>query len=156
MIDSGLSELKNFAFGKILWQKTCYVMCYVLKYCNSNFDSVPRKNDGNLDNFSYKVYGFPIAFLIFIYETIPVCSEGLCRRVNNLYPTIVNWTSKTSVTYQHVSEKAFMEADVSFYIFVCFLSVFCYVVIFMSFLTFYLVLFFINYLLTHRFLFCAI
>ena len=117
IVDTDLSELRNFAFGKVLWQKTRCVMRSVLKDCNSIFDNVPRRNDGSLDNFSYKVYGFPIAFLVFIYETIPICMESICRRVNDVFPRICNWSSKGSVSYQYVSEKKFLDTDVSFFLF---------------------------------------
>ena len=112
MVDSNFAEMKKFAFGKVLWQRTRCVMRVVLKDRNAMYDYVPRKADGSLDNYSYKCYGFPIAFLIWIYETIPSCSQALCRRVNFLFPRISNWTNRGSVSYQYLVDKVLLEEEV--------------------------------------------
>ncbi|XP_062093646.1 uncharacterized protein LOC133799661 [Humulus lupulus] len=111
MVDTDFVEMKKFAFGKVLWQRTRCVMRAVLKDRNAMYDYVLRKADGSLDNHSYKCYGFPIAFLIWIYETIPSCSQALCRRVNYLFPRILNWTSRGSVSYQYLVDNVLLEEE---------------------------------------------
>ncbi|KAF4364891.1 hypothetical protein F8388_020605, partial [Cannabis sativa] len=73
-------------------------------------------NDGN-DTFEqlakkrkiekgYKLEGFPISFLIWLYEIIPSLSPRFCKRIGNKSPHVLNWennpTSKFSELIQNV------------------------------------------------------
>ena len=129
MVDCELSLLKKFAFGKLLWQRTRCYMRSAIKKRNALYMKIPRKAYGSLDNWSYKCFGFPLAFLIWIYETLPSYSSFLCRRIGSSFPRILNWHSKDSVSYHEVLEKVFIDEKVVF-----FLSLFCVVFLYLLYL----------------------
>ncbi|KAF4398765.1 hypothetical protein G4B88_028128 [Cannabis sativa] len=74
-----------------------------LKDGNDTFEQLPKKR---MIEKGYKLKGFPIAFLIWLYEIIPSLSPRFCKRIGNKSPRVLNWeyspTSEFSKLIQDV------------------------------------------------------
>ncbi|KAF4388105.1 hypothetical protein F8388_014788 [Cannabis sativa] len=84
--DDYIEVFNRFGWGKLLWEKTFYHLKIALKDGNDTFEHLAKKK---MIEKGYKLKGFPIAILIWLYEIIPSLSPRFCKRISNKIPRIV-------------------------------------------------------------------
>ncbi|KAF4354454.1 hypothetical protein F8388_018414 [Cannabis sativa] len=55
----------------------------------------------------YKLKGFPIAFLIWLYEIISSLSPRFCNRINNKIPRVLNWENSPTTEFSELIQGVF-------------------------------------------------
>lgn len=85
LVDS--PHMETFTWGKELLRIT-------YKYLKLALAKSSPKIDDPKDTMSYRLHGFPLAFQIWIYESIPSLTGKVCTRVNHIFPRIINWSNK--------------------------------------------------------------
>ncbi|KAF4381411.1 hypothetical protein G4B88_029766 [Cannabis sativa] len=78
--DDYIEVFNRFGWGKLLWEKTFHHLKIALKDGNNTFEQLAKKK---MIEKGYKLKGFPIAFLIWLYEIIPSLSPRFCKRISN-------------------------------------------------------------------------
>ncbi|KAL2512982.1 Uncharacterized protein Adt_18582 [Abeliophyllum distichum] len=98
-------DLETYAWGKELFKNTfSYLKIATTK---RTYDETTKK-----DIFTYRLYGFPLAFQIWIYESLPSIDEKICKRLEHTWPRILNWTNfATCVTAGQLERINFDLAD---------------------------------------------
>ncbi|KAL2517660.1 Uncharacterized protein Adt_13907 [Abeliophyllum distichum] len=85
-------DIETYAWGKELFKNTfSYLKIAMTK---RTYDETMKK-----EIFTYRLYGFPLAFQTWIYESLPCMDGKICKRLDYNWPRILNWTnSATRVT----------------------------------------------------------
>ncbi|KAL2517000.1 DUF1985 domain-containing protein [Abeliophyllum distichum] len=85
-------DIETYAWGKELFKNTfSYLKIAMTK---RTYDETMKK-----EIFTYRLYGFPLAFQTWIYESLPCMDGKICKRLDYNWPRILNWTnSATHVT----------------------------------------------------------
>ncbi|XP_062096373.1 uncharacterized protein LOC133802128 [Humulus lupulus] len=105
MVDRDFSELANISFGKFVWDRSFQYLKTALKGGNKIFDGLFV--DGKVGLHPYKLLGFPIAFLVWIYESIAELSPEFCQRVGKKFPRLLNWKSTDNAFYANLVGNVF-------------------------------------------------
>ncbi|KAF4394518.1 hypothetical protein F8388_020343 [Cannabis sativa] len=92
-VDGDLSELRNIAFGKLLWDRTFHYMNLAFKDGDNIYYKIEKAKEEKDKLYSFKFQGFPFAFLIWLFEILPSLSPNYCKRIANTYPRMLNWES---------------------------------------------------------------
>uniref|UniRef100_A0A803PDM7 Ubiquitin-like protease family profile domain-containing protein n=1 Tax=Cannabis sativa TaxID=3483 RepID=A0A803PDM7_CANSA len=80
IVDSDDATFQQFPYGKLLWEKSRHSMRLSLMKKEEIFEKMFDEETGNIQPYSYKLFGFPYAFLIWIFETIPALSPTFCEK----------------------------------------------------------------------------
>uniref|UniRef100_A0A803PYA7 Uncharacterized protein n=1 Tax=Cannabis sativa TaxID=3483 RepID=A0A803PYA7_CANSA len=80
IVDSADANIKQFPYGKHLWEKSRHSMRLSLMKKEETFEKMFDEKTGKLQPYSYKLFGFPYAFFIWIFETIPALSLTFCEK----------------------------------------------------------------------------
>ncbi|KAF4393338.1 hypothetical protein F8388_023142 [Cannabis sativa] len=81
IVDSADANIKQFPYGKHLWEKSRHSMRLSLMKKEETFEKMFDEKTGKLQPYSYKLFGFPYAFFIWIFETIPALSLTFCEKL---------------------------------------------------------------------------
>ncbi|KAL2532950.1 Ulp1 protease family [Abeliophyllum distichum] len=82
-------EIERLAWGKELFNNTFnYLKTALTKRA---YDEVIRKNI-----FTYRLYGFLLAFQIWIYESVPSIDGEIWKRLYHTWPRLLNWTNPST------------------------------------------------------------
>ncbi|KAF4367751.1 hypothetical protein F8388_011326 [Cannabis sativa] len=92
-VDGDLSELRNIAFGKLLWDRTFHYMNLAFKDGDNIYYKIEKAKEEKDKFYSFKFQGFLFAFLIWLFEILPSLSPNYCKRIANTYPRMLNWKS---------------------------------------------------------------
>ncbi|KAL2533731.1 Uncharacterized protein Adt_07082 [Abeliophyllum distichum] len=100
-------DLETYAWGKELFKNTfSYLKIAMTK---RTYDETTKK-----DIFTYTLYRYPLAFQIWIYESLSSIDGKICKRLEYTWPRILNWTnSATCVIVGQLERLNFDLADVS-------------------------------------------
>ncbi|KAF4394604.1 hypothetical protein F8388_020429 [Cannabis sativa] len=82
-VNGDLSELRNIAFGKLLWDKTFHYMNLAFKDGNNIYYKIEKAKEEKDKFYSFKFQGFPFAFLIWLFEILPSLSPNYYKRIAN-------------------------------------------------------------------------
>ena len=115
MVDSDQSLFADFPFGKLLWESSRSSMRKALYEKEKIYDDRFDSKSGKVSPFSYRLLGFPLAFQIWIYETIPSLTPVYCEKIGHVFPRINCWKSEKSVSYNTFDFKVFSNEKVSLY-----------------------------------------
>lgn len=113
VVDSEESVFENFPFGKMLWELSRSSMRKALSEKGKIYDDRFDVNSGKVEPFAYRLLGFPIAFLIWIYETIPSLSNFFCAKHGNFFPKINCWKSEKGFSFNTFDQKVFCQEQVT-------------------------------------------
>ncbi|KAL2467380.1 Ubiquitin-like protease domain-containing protein [Abeliophyllum distichum] len=90
-----LDESDSFPWGKELFNTT---FTYLKSALNTKAD-----DEGII---TYRLCGFPIAFQVWIYETLPL--DGiLCEKIRDSWPRIINWTTDKRIMSSQLEDNMF-------------------------------------------------
>ncbi|KAF4401827.1 hypothetical protein G4B88_013114 [Cannabis sativa] len=92
-VDGDLSELRNIAFGKLLWDRTFHYVNLAFKDGDNIYYKIEKAKEEKDKFYSFKFQGFLFAFLIWLFEILPCLSPNYCKRIANTYPRMLNWES---------------------------------------------------------------
>uniref|UniRef100_A0A803Q1Z7 Ubiquitin-like protease family profile domain-containing protein n=1 Tax=Cannabis sativa TaxID=3483 RepID=A0A803Q1Z7_CANSA len=92
-VDGDFFELRNIAFGKLLWDRTFHYMNLAFKDGDNIYYKIEKAKEEKDKFYSFKFQGFPFAFLIWLFEILPSLSPNYCKRIANTYPRMLNWES---------------------------------------------------------------
>ena len=121
MVDSDQSLVADFPFGKLLWESSRSSMRKALYEKEKIYDDRFDAKSGKVSSFCYRLLGFPLAFQIWIYESIPSLTPVYCKKIGDVFPRINCWKSGQSVKYNTLDCKVFSNQKVSlFFIFLSF------------------------------------
>ncbi|KAL2533777.1 Uncharacterized protein Adt_07128 [Abeliophyllum distichum] len=100
-------DLETYVWGKELFKNTFnYLKIATTK---RTYDETTKK-----DIFTYRLYRFPLAFQIWIYESLPSIDGKIYKRLEYTWPRILNWTNyATRVIVGQLERLNFDLADVS-------------------------------------------
>ena len=115
VVDSEESLFAEFPFGKLLWESSRSSMRKALFEKEKIYDDRFDPKSGKVSSFSYRLLGFPLAFQIWIYETIPYLTPLYCEKTQHVFPRIICWKSGKSVCYNTLDFKVFSKDQVSLY-----------------------------------------
>ncbi|KAM6554057.1 hypothetical protein CsatB_014819 [Cannabis sativa] len=102
--DDYIEVFNRFGWGKLLWEKTFHHLKIALKDGNNTFEQLAKKK---MIEKGYKLKGFPIAFLIWLYEIIPSLSPRFCNRVSNKIPRVLNWENSPTTEFSELIQAVF-------------------------------------------------
>ncbi|KAF4395313.1 hypothetical protein F8388_001700 [Cannabis sativa] len=102
--DDDIEVFNRFGWGKLLWEKTFYHLKIALKDGNDTFEQLAKKK---MIEKGYKLKGFPLAFLIWLYEIIPSLSPRFCKRINNKIPRVLNWENSPTSEFSELIQGVF-------------------------------------------------
>ncbi|KAF4392547.1 hypothetical protein F8388_000674 [Cannabis sativa] len=102
--DYYIEVFNRFGWGKLLWEKTFHHLKIALKDGNNTFEQLAKKK---MIEKGYKLKGFPIAFLIWLYEIIPSLSPRFCNRISNKIPRILNWENSPTTEFSELIQAVF-------------------------------------------------
>ena len=113
IVDCDQQSVDNFPFGKMLWESSRSSMRKALIDKGKIYDDRLDSKTGKVEPFSYRLIGFPIAFLIWIYETIPSLSNNFCEKTGNFFPKINCWASEKGFSFNSFDQKVFSKEQVT-------------------------------------------
>ena len=113
VVDCEQPLIDNFPFGKLLWELSRSSMRKALSEKGKIYDDRYDTKSGKVEPFAYRLLGFPIAFLVWIYETIPSLSSVFCEKSGNIFPRLNSWTSEKIFSYNTFDSKVFGEGKVT-------------------------------------------
>ncbi|KAF4353005.1 hypothetical protein G4B88_031067 [Cannabis sativa] len=87
------NELRNIAFGKLLWDRTFHYMNLAFKDGDNIYYKIEKAKEEKDKLYSFKFQGFPFGFLIWLFKILPSLSPNYCKRIANTYPRMLNWES---------------------------------------------------------------
>lgn len=99
LVDS--DEMETFAWGEELYRITLSSLKSALRNKSLTVKGGKKASE------AYRLNGFPLAFQLWIYETIPSLEGKFCTKVNALHPRILNWRFKGRVTSSKLNEDVF-------------------------------------------------
>ncbi|KAF4366988.1 hypothetical protein F8388_022776 [Cannabis sativa] len=102
--DDYIEVLNRFGWGKLLWEKTFYHLKIALKDGNDTFEQLAKKR--KIEK-GYKLKGFHIAFLIWLYEIISSLSPRFCKRIGNKSPRVLNWKNNPTSEFSELIQNVF-------------------------------------------------
>ncbi|XP_060968353.1 uncharacterized protein LOC133035927 [Cannabis sativa] len=102
--DDYIEVFNRFGWGKLLWEKTFHHLKIALKDGNNTFEQLAKKK---MIKKGYKLKGFPIAFLIWLYEIIPSLSPRFCKRISNKIPHVLNWENSPTMEFSELIQGVF-------------------------------------------------
>ncbi|KAF4350595.1 hypothetical protein G4B88_017378 [Cannabis sativa] len=102
--DDYIEVFNRFGWGKLLWEKTFYHLKIALKDGNDTFEQLAKKK---MIEKGYKLKGFPLVFLIWLYEIIPSLSPRFCKRINNKIPRVLNWENSPTSEFSELIQGVF-------------------------------------------------
>ncbi|KAF4379627.1 hypothetical protein F8388_023644 [Cannabis sativa] len=102
--DDYIEVFNRFGWGKLLWEKTFHHLKIALKDGNNTFEQLAKKK---MIEKGYKLKGFPIAFLIWLYEIIPSLSPRFCKRISNKIPRVLNLESSPTTEFSELIQGVF-------------------------------------------------
>ncbi|KAF4395325.1 hypothetical protein F8388_001712 [Cannabis sativa] len=102
--DDYIEVFNRFGWGRLLWEKTFYHLKIALKDGNDTFEQLAKKK---MIEKGYKLKGFPIAFLIWLYEIIPSLSPRFCKRISNKIPRVLNWENSPTTEFSELIQGVF-------------------------------------------------
>ncbi|XP_060959823.1 uncharacterized protein LOC115719721 [Cannabis sativa] len=102
--DYYIEVFNRFGWGKLLWEKTFHHLKIALKDGNNTFEQLAKKK---MIEKGYKLKGFPIAFLIWLYEIIPSLSPRFCNRISNKIPRVLNWENSPTTEFSELIQAVF-------------------------------------------------
>ncbi|XP_062107777.1 uncharacterized protein LOC133818757 isoform X1 [Humulus lupulus] len=70
-----------------------------------------RKENGTLKLHSYKLWGYPLYFLVWIYESIPKLCDGIAERIGDGYPRVLNWKNAKHISYKQLTQDIFNQKE---------------------------------------------
>ncbi|KAL2524621.1 Uncharacterized protein Adt_09675 [Abeliophyllum distichum] len=99
-------DIERYAWGKDLFNNTFNYLKIALS--KRTYDETTKK-----DIFTYRLYGYPIAFQIWIYESLPSIDGKICQRLFDTWPRFLNWTNTTiRVTAAQLEKIDFDQPDI--------------------------------------------
>ncbi|XP_060969139.1 uncharacterized protein LOC133036615 [Cannabis sativa] len=110
--DDYIEVFNRFGWGKLLWEKTFHHLKIALKDGNNTFEQLAKKK---MIEKGYKLKGFPIAFLIWLYEIIPSLSPRFRNRVSNKIPRVLNWENSPTTEFSELIQAVFNNPKVFFF-----------------------------------------
>ncbi|KAF4351813.1 hypothetical protein F8388_005091 [Cannabis sativa] len=112
IVDSDDATFQQFPYGKLLWEKSRHSMRLSLMKKEEIFEKMFDEETGNIQPYSYKLFGFPYAFLIWIFETIPALSPTFCEKLEvvQLLPKESEKESETLKEFSFQPKFMFREA----------------------------------------------
>ncbi|KAF4347797.1 hypothetical protein G4B88_030237 [Cannabis sativa] len=102
--DDNIEVFNRFGWGKLLWKNTFYHLKIALKDGNNTFQQLAKKK---MIEKGYNLKGFPIAFLIWLYEIIPSLSPRFCKRISNKIPRVMNWENSPTTKFSELIQGVF-------------------------------------------------
>ncbi|KAF4403410.1 hypothetical protein G4B88_008056 [Cannabis sativa] len=102
--DDYIEVFNRFGWGKLLWEKTFHHLKITLKDGNNTFEQLAKNK---MIEKGYKLKGFPIAFLIWLYEIIPSLSPRFCERISNKIPRVLNWENSPTTEFSELIQGVF-------------------------------------------------
>ncbi|KAF4348017.1 hypothetical protein G4B88_026837 [Cannabis sativa] len=103
-VDDFIEVFNRFGWGKLLWEKTFYHLKIALKDGNDTFEQLAKKR---MIEKGYKLKGFLIVFLIWLYEIIPSLSPSFCKRIGNKSPRVLNWENSPTSEFSELIQDVF-------------------------------------------------
>ncbi|KAF4391202.1 hypothetical protein G4B88_016512 [Cannabis sativa] len=112
IVDSDDATFQQFPYGKLLWEKSRHSMRLSLMKKEEIFEKMFDEETGKVQPYSYKLFGFPYAFLIWIFETIPALSPTFCEKLEvvQLLPKESEKESETLKEFSFQPKFMFREA----------------------------------------------
>ncbi|KAF4388060.1 hypothetical protein F8388_014743 [Cannabis sativa] len=102
--DDYIEVFNRFGWGKLLWEKTFHHLKIALKDGNNTFEQLAKKK---MIKKGYKLKGFPVAFLIWLYEIITSLSPRFCKRISNKIPHVLNWENSPTMEFSELIQGVF-------------------------------------------------
>ncbi|KAF4379870.1 hypothetical protein G4B88_012793 [Cannabis sativa] len=93
--DDYIEVFNRFGWGKLLWQKTFHHLKIALKDVNNTLEQLAKNK---MIEKGYKLKGFPIAFLIWLYEII---------LISNKIPRVLNWENSPTTEFSELIQVVF-------------------------------------------------
>ncbi|KAF4376331.1 hypothetical protein F8388_026131 [Cannabis sativa] len=93
--DDYIEVFNRFGWGKLLWEKTFHHLKIALKDVNNTLEQLAKKK---IIEKGYKLKGFPIAFLIWLYEII---------LISNKIPRVLNWENSPTTEFSELIQGVF-------------------------------------------------
>ncbi|XP_060965845.1 uncharacterized protein LOC133029065 isoform X1 [Cannabis sativa] len=109
-VDDFIEVFNRFGWGKLLWENTFYHLKIALKDGNDTFEQLAKKR---MIEKGYKLKGFLIVFLIWLYEIIPSLSPRFCKRIDNKSPRVLNWENSPTSEFSELIQDVFNNSKVS-------------------------------------------
>ncbi|PON84189.1 Ulp1 protease family, C-terminal catalytic domain containing protein [Trema orientale] len=66
------------------------------------------KKNGNI----YKLHSFPLAFQIWLYESIPALSESFCKLEDSGVPRMINWSTDFKALYRDLEREVLQSKEI--------------------------------------------
>ena len=106
-----LKASNKYPWEAICYERTLFGLQRALENRVSKYQD-KKQVKGEVAVETYSLVGFPYAFQVWIYETIPLIGLKYATYVSESYPRILNW-SATSTPRSIEVEKVFLEPIVS-------------------------------------------
>ena len=106
-----LKAFNKYPWGEICYERTLFGLHRALENQVSIYQEKKKAKEEAVVK-AYSLVGFPYAFQVWIYETIPLIGLKYATYVSESYPRILNW-SATSTPRSIEVEKVFLEPIVS-------------------------------------------
>ncbi|XP_060965846.1 uncharacterized protein LOC133029065 isoform X2 [Cannabis sativa] len=108
-VDDFIEVFNRFGWGKLLWENTFYHLKIALKDGNDTFEQLAKKR---MIEKGYKLKGFLIVFLIWLYEIIPSLSPRFCKRIDNKSPRVLNWENSPTSEFSELIQDVFNNSKI--------------------------------------------